>query len=145
MIFYALLYSEVSLSLKKKMKSWKKSNVLKHIKKTSFFLRILTKMFKLILCFSEIPKTFICVCVRQVTFFIWGQKTNGIKHACPCQQGIRFRAWPIYAGFTANCHMVVFKYLSLSHKLDYQRSGLNTYLFASLFQCIETWFKSWFK
>ena len=25
-------------------------------------------MSKLILCFSEIPKTFICVCVRQVTF-----------------------------------------------------------------------------
>ena len=31
-------------------------------------MRILTKMFKLIICFSEIPKTFICVCVRQVTF-----------------------------------------------------------------------------
>ena len=33
-----------------------------------FFLRTLTKMSELILCFLEIPKTFICVHVRQVTF-----------------------------------------------------------------------------
>ena len=32
------------------------------------FLRNLTKISNLILCFSEIPKVVICVCVRQVTF-----------------------------------------------------------------------------
>ena len=37
-------------------------------KKKRFFLRKLTKMSKLILRFSEIPKSFICVRVRQVTF-----------------------------------------------------------------------------
>ena len=29
------------------------------------------------------------------------ERTDGIKRACPCQQGTRFRAWPIYAGLTA--------------------------------------------
>ena len=31
-------------------------------------------MSRLILCFSEIPKTFICVRVSRVTFFIWKLK-----------------------------------------------------------------------
>ena len=58
-------------------------------------------------------------------FFIWGY------------QGLRFRAWPIYTGFTIHCLMIICKYLNLSHKRDYQRNGLNTYEFVSLFQ----WFK----
>ena len=45
----------------------KKITVLK-CKKKRFFLRKLTKISKLILSFSEISKTFICVPVRQVTF-----------------------------------------------------------------------------
>ena len=43
-----------------------KNNVLK-CKKTLLFEKI-KKMSKLIFCFSEIPKTFTCVRVRQVTF-----------------------------------------------------------------------------
>ena len=31
-------------------------------------------MFNLILCFSEIPKIFICVCVRQVAFYLRTEK-----------------------------------------------------------------------
>ena len=46
----------------------KKITILKYKKKRRFFLRKLTKVSKLILCFSEIPKTFICVRVRQVNF-----------------------------------------------------------------------------
>ena len=36
--------------------------------------------------------------------------------------------------------MIICKYLSLSHKLDYELSGLNTYQVVSLFQ----WFKKVF-
>ena len=39
----------------------------KNVKKC-FFLRKLTKMTNLILCFSDIPKIFICVLVRQSDF-----------------------------------------------------------------------------
>ena len=66
-------------------------------------------------------------------------KVDGTKRVCPSQQGLRFRAWPIYAGFT-HCLMIICKYLRLSHKPDYQRSELDTYQFVSLFQ----WFKSVF-
>ena len=38
--------------------------------KKCFFFRKLTKMSNLILCFSEIPKMFICVRVRQVAFLL---------------------------------------------------------------------------
>ena len=40
-----------------------------------------------------------------------------------------WQAWPIYAGFTVHCLMIIRKYLSVSHKPNYQRSGLNTYQF----------------
>ena len=46
----------------------KKKYYFKVYKKTVSFFWKLTKMFKLILCISEIPKTFIFVRVRQVTF-----------------------------------------------------------------------------
>ena len=47
----------------------KKITVLKNVSvKKHFFLRKLTEMSKLILCFSEIPKTFIFVRVRQMIF-----------------------------------------------------------------------------
>ena len=84
------------------------------------------------LCFSEIPKIFICVHVRQVGgFFIQGrkklsvlkqspffgfrfrdawkesiQKTDRIKRVCPSQQGLFFRAWPIHAGFTVTASLL---------------------------------------
>ena len=93
------------------------------------------------------------LCPRNLgDFFIWGVKkvdcqkectlygfrfrdvwkgsiylTNGIKCACLSEQSIHFKAWPVYAGFTVDCHMIICKYVSLSHKPDYQRSGLNTY------------------
>ena len=49
-----------------KMKQKKIVVVLKFKKK--FFLRKLTEMSNLILCFSEVPKIFICFRVRQVAF-----------------------------------------------------------------------------
>ena len=64
-------------------------------------------------------------------------KTDGIKRVGSSQQGLRFRAWPIHAAFTVHCLMIICKYLSLRHKLDYEPSGLNTYQVVSLFQ----WFK----
>ena len=97
-------------------------------------------MFKLIFCFSEIPKTFICVRVRQVTFLcedwkqlsVWSSvlftvstleicereayRKKTVSNVPVLQQGLPFRAWPIYAGFTVDCHMIISKYLSLSHK-----------------------------
>ena len=47
-------------------------------------------MSKLIICFSEIPKTFICVRVKQVIFFIWGLKKVVRLKQCPFY-GFRFR------------------------------------------------------
>ena len=52
--------------LQKRQNEIKKITVLNSKKK--FFLRKLTKMSKLILCFLEIPKTFIFVRLRHVTF-----------------------------------------------------------------------------
>ena len=50
------------------------------------------------------------------------------KRVCTSLQGLRFRAWPIYAGFTVlfligqcNVHWRFCKYVSLSHEPDYQR------------------------
>ena len=125
-------------------------------------MRKLTKMSNLILCFSEISKTFICVRVKHVTFLfedckklsVWSsvlrygfhfrdawkrsiQKADGIKRVCPSQQGLHFQAWPIYRRFTVDCHMIICKYLNLSHKPDYQHSGLNTYQFVWLFQLFK--------
>ena len=51
-----------------KTEKWNQKKLLFESVKKRFFLRKLTKMSKLILCFSEIPKTFICVRVRQVNF-----------------------------------------------------------------------------
>ena len=48
--------------------TWNKRNVVVLKCKRSFFLRKLTEMSNLILCFSEIPKIFICFPVRQVAF-----------------------------------------------------------------------------
>ena len=61
-------------------------------------------------------------------------KTDGTKRICPSQQDLRFRVWPIYADFT-HCLMIICKYLSLSHKPAYRRSGLNTY--TNLFHCFS--------
>ena len=65
-------------------------------------------------------------------------KTDRTKPICPSQQDLCFRAWPIYADFT-HCLMIICKYLSLrlSDKPAYQRSGLTTHQFVSLFQCIK--------
>ena len=54
--------------MKSKTKKQKKKTIYKFIQKLFLFFWKLTKMFKLILCISEIPKTFIFVRVRQVTF-----------------------------------------------------------------------------
>ena len=67
------LEKKIQLSTQKYSTPSKLQNELKKIvskSKKCFFLRKLTKMSNLILCFSEIPKTFIRVRVRQVAFFI---------------------------------------------------------------------------
>ena len=139
-----------------------KQNVVVLECKKSFFFRKLTEISNLILCFSEIPKVFICFRVKQVAVLsedckklsVWWSVfftvfalvvylhrfVNGIKRVCASQQGLHIRAWPIYAGFTVCSLMIICKYLSLNYKPDYQRSGLNTYYFTSLFQ----WFKKVF-
>ena len=78
--------------------------------KKCFFLRKLTKIFNLILCFSKIPEMFICALVKQVVFLsedckkssVWSsvfftvldlnmrerediENTDGIKRVCPSQ------------------------------------------------------------
>ena len=65
------------------------------------------------------------------------KKTDGMNGVCPFQQGLCFRAWQIHAGFTVHCLMIICKYLSLSHKLDYERSKSNTYHVVSLFQWVK--------
>ena len=40
----------------------------------------------------------------------------------------------IHVGFTVLCPIIICKYLSLSHKPDYELSELNTYQSVSLFQ-----------
>ena len=81
----------------------------------------------------------LCWC-KAGYFFIWGlkqvvgkesiYKTEGTKRICPSQQDLGFREWLIYADFT-HCIMIICKYLI--HKPAYQRSGLNTCKFVSLF------------
>ena len=51
----------------KSMKSKKIYIIILKCRKCSF-LRNLTKTSNLVVCFSEIPKFYICVCVMQVTF-----------------------------------------------------------------------------
>ena len=52
-----------------KTAKWNQKNItILKCKNKGSFLRKLTKMSKLILCFSEIPKTFVFVRVRHVTF-----------------------------------------------------------------------------
>ena len=126
-----------------------KQNVVVLKCKKSFFFRKLAEISNLILCFSEIPKVFICFRVKQVAVLsedwkklsVWRSVfftvfalvvylhrfINGIKRVCAPQQGLHVRAWPIYAGFTVPSFMIICKYLSLNYKPDYQRSGLNTY------------------
>ena len=60
---YTQKYHFPSKSAKQNLK---KKILFESIYKNRFFLRKLTKMFKLI----KIPKTFICVRIWQVTFFI---------------------------------------------------------------------------
>ena len=133
-IFQMRYYTQKYRFTSKTAKWNQKRNILfSSVKKTLFFLRKLTKMSKLMLCFSETPKTFTCIRLRQVTFFISGLKKVVRLKQCPLY-GFHFRAWPIYAGFTVDCHMIICEYSSLSHKPDYQGSWLNTYQFVSLFQ-----------
>ena len=61
-------------------------------------------------------------------------KTDGTKRVWLSQQGLHFREWPISAGFT-HCLMIIAKYLS--HKADYQSSGLNAYRFLPLFHWLK--------
>ena len=61
-----------SITLPQKFRNEIKKITVLECKKIVSFLRKLTKMSKLILCFSEIPKTFASVRVRQVSFFIYG-------------------------------------------------------------------------
>ena len=50
-----------------------------------------------------------------------------VKHFYASQQGLCFRTWPIYEGVTVHCLKIIYKYFSLSPKLDYERSKLSTY------------------
>ena len=59
-----------SITLPQKFRNEIKKITVLECKKNVSFLRKLTEMSKLILCFSEIPKTFDSVRVRQVIFFI---------------------------------------------------------------------------
>ena len=69
MRYYSQKYRFPSKTAKWNQKKKKKKNTIyKFIKRLFLFFWKLTKMFKLILCISEIPKTFIFVRVRQVTF-----------------------------------------------------------------------------
>ena len=58
-----------SITLPQKFRNEIKKITVLECKKNVSFLRKLTKMSKLILCFSEIPKTVVSVRVRQVIFF----------------------------------------------------------------------------
>ena len=80
---------------------------------------------------SEAVSPFFALEMRERKAYI---KKDKMKRVCPSQQGLRFKAGPIQAGFPAHCLMIICKYLSLSHKLDYQVSGLAV---VPLFQ----WFK----
>ena len=72
-----------SIALLQKLQNEIKKNYCFKVWKNRFFLRKLTKMFKLILCFSEIPKTFICVHVRQVTFLYEDWKKLSVWSSVP--------------------------------------------------------------
>ena len=61
-------------------------------------------------------------------------KTDEIKRVCPSQQGLPFREWLIYAGFTVHCLMIICKYFSLGHKPNFQRNGL---IPTNLFHCFN--------
>ena len=141
--------SRVSHSIKNCKKKSKK--ILFESVKKCFFLRRLTKM----------PNLILSVHVSQVTFLsedwkklsAWSSvlfmvsalemhekeayRKHGIKCGYPSQHGRHFTGWLIYGGFSVNCLMIICKYLSLSHKSDYQHSRLNTYQFVSPLQ----WFK----
>ena len=57
-----------SIALLQNCKMKSKKNYCYLTCKKMFLFEKINKIFNLILCFSEIPKTFICVRVRQVTF-----------------------------------------------------------------------------
>ena len=108
--------------------------------KKCFFLRKLTKMFNLILCFSEFLKFFFVFGWCRLLFYLRTEKKFSVwssvlftvpalemcdrKHVenrrdqsvCPPKQGLRFRAWPIHTGITVHCLIILCKYLSLSYK-----------------------------
>ena len=90
-IFQMRYYTQKYRFTSKTAKWNQKRNILfSSVKKTHFFLRKLTKMSKLMLCFSETPKTFTCIRLRQVTFFISGLKKVVRLKQCPLY-GFRFR------------------------------------------------------
>ena len=108
--------------------------------KKCFFLRKLTKMFNLILRFSEFLRFFFVFGWGRLLFYLRTVKKFSVwssvlftvsalemcdrehienrrdQSVCPPKQGLRFRAWPIYAGITAHCLIILCKYLSLSYK-----------------------------
>ena len=117
-------------------------------------------MSKLVLCFSEIPKTFICGHVRQVTFLyedwkksVWSSVLFTVsalemheRKAYKKQTGSNVSALlnkvstlehDRFMQVSLKTHMIICEYSSLSHKPDYQGSRLNNYQFVSLFR----WFK----
>ena len=101
-------------------------------------------MSNLILCFLEIPKIFICVraflLVSSLQFYtleIRERKAYRKQMGSNVTVLLNFSSWPIQAGSTPHCLMIICKYLSLSQKLYYERSVLNTYQVVSLFQ----WYK----
>ena len=129
--------------------------------KKCFFLRKLTKMSNLILCFSKILKKFYLVRARQVALlsedenfirlnqcllydFLLQKWVEGKK--CRKQTGSnasvrlnkvsafehdRFMQVSLY---TVYCLMIICKYVSLTYKFDYEHSGLNT---TNLFHCFN--------
>ena len=121
--------------------------------KKCFFLRKLIKMSNLIICFSKFLKFFLCVRVRQITFFYLRTEKSCLSEAVssvrfPLQRWARgkhienIRDQMCLSFSTRSplqsmadlyrCQGILSHYsFQIRH---YQRSGLNTYQFVSLFQ-----------
>ena len=129
---YRVWLKSIVLSQNCKMK-WKRIVVLKG--KKSFLYEEVDKNVQFNFLFLRNFQNFYLCPLKAGGFFIWWlkkivrlkqcplygfrfrniwmgsiEKTDGIKRVCPSQQGLRYRAWPIYAGFT-HCLMIICKYL----------------------------------